>query len=64
MAPSAQDQPAQQVAQALVDFSLHSSFPEEDVSALNVGPGELPVAIKALANAKSKLEVCQCLEFI
>lgn len=58
MAPSAQDQPAEQVAQALVNFSLYGSFPEEDVSTLNVGPDELPAAIRALSEAKSKLEVC------
>jgi centromere/kinetochore protein ZW10 len=58
MAPSAQDQPAEQVAQALVNFSLYGSFPEEDVSALNVGSDELPAAIRALSEAKSKLEVC------
>lgn len=58
MAASVQDQPAGQVAQALVAFSLHGSFPDEDVSSLQIRPEELPSAIQALAETKAKLEVC------
>lgn len=59
MPSTAEGQSANPVAQALVAFSLHNSFPEENVSSLNVGPEQLPSAIEALVEAKSKLEVCQ-----
>ncbi|KAL2021459.1 hypothetical protein VTK56DRAFT_7092 [Thermocarpiscus australiensis] len=44
------------IAQALVDFSLHGAFPEEEVSSLVVDAKALPTAIKALADAKAKLQ--------
>lgn len=46
------------LGQALVDFTTHGAFPEEDVSSLKLSPEELPPAIQALAEAKSSLEVC------
>jgi centromere/kinetochore protein ZW10 len=51
------DAPAAQMAQALVEFSVHGSFPEENVSSLPLDPESLPIAIKALADAKAKLQV-------
>lgn len=45
-----------QIAQALVDFSVHGSFPEDKVSALKIDADALPAAIKALADAKAKLQ--------
>jgi centromere/kinetochore protein ZW10 len=47
-----------QLAQALVDFSVHGSFPEDQVSSLAIDAESLPIAIKALADAKAKLQVC------
>jgi centromere/kinetochore protein ZW10 len=47
-----------QLAQALVDFSVHGSFPEDKISSLPIDPESLPLAIKALADAKAKLQVC------
>ncbi|KAK4103858.1 hypothetical protein N658DRAFT_493324 [Parathielavia hyrcaniae] len=44
-----------QMAQALVDFTIHGSFPGEDVSSLPLDAESLPTAIKALADAKAKL---------
>ncbi|KAK3359401.1 hypothetical protein B0T25DRAFT_564408 [Lasiosphaeria hispida] len=51
-----QDPAASQIAQALVDFSLHGSFPEETASSLVVNSSVLPHAIEVLAKAKSKLQ--------
>lgn len=51
------DSPSAQIAQALVDFSVHGSFPEDKVSSLPVDAASLPAAIKALADAKAKLQV-------
>ena len=51
------DQTAAQIAQALVDFSAHGSFPDDGVSALHINAESLPTAIKALADAKAKLQV-------
>ena len=45
------------VGRALVDFSLHGTFPEEDVSSLRVAPDDLGPAITALAAARKALEV-------
>lgn len=45
------------MAQALVDFSVHGAFPEEGVSSLPLDAESLPTAIKALADAKAKLQV-------
>ncbi|KAK0735625.1 hypothetical protein B0T21DRAFT_368194 [Apiosordaria backusii] len=56
MATDTQEPTAAQLAQALVEFSLHGSFPEENVSSLQVKPDALPEAIKALADAKAKLQ--------
>ncbi|KAK4156341.1 Centromere/kinetochore protein zw10 [Chaetomidium leptoderma] len=50
------DPPAAQMAQALADFSLHGSFPEDSVSSLPLDAEYLPAAIKALADAKAKLQ--------
>jgi centromere/kinetochore protein ZW10 len=52
------DSPPAQLAQALVDFSVHGSFPEDKVSSLPIDAEALPTAIKALADAKAKLQVC------
>jgi len=57
MANSPKESPARQIAQALVDFSVDGSFPEETVVALAVDSTALPSAIEALASAKSKLQV-------
>ncbi|KAL1840372.1 hypothetical protein VTJ49DRAFT_545 [Mycothermus thermophilus] len=48
--------PSTEIAQALVDFSLHRSFPEDAVSSLPVAADTLPAAIKALADAKAQLQ--------
>lgn len=45
------------LGQALVEFTTHGVFPEEDVSSLKLSPEELPQAIEALAQAKSNLKV-------
>lgn len=49
--------PSAHMAQALVDFSVHGAFPEEGVSSLPLDAESLPTAIKALADAKAKLQV-------
>lgn len=46
------------VGRALVDFTTNGAFPEDDVSSLKLSSEELSPAIKALAEAKSQLEVC------
>ncbi|KAK3900957.1 Centromere/kinetochore protein zw10 [Staphylotrichum tortipilum] len=53
---AAAEPPPAQLAQALVDFSVHGSFPEDSVSKLPLDAASLPVAIKALADAKAKLQ--------
>ncbi|KAG7288805.1 hypothetical protein NEMBOFW57_005163 [Staphylotrichum longicolle] len=50
------DTPPAQLAQALVDFSVHGSFPEDKISSLPIDAESLPTAIKALADAKAKLQ--------
>ncbi|KAL7625179.1 ribosome biogenesis protein ytm1 [Parahypoxylon ruwenzoriense] len=45
-----------QVGHALVEFSLHGIFPEEDVSSRQVSVRDLAPALKSLASARSKLE--------
>ncbi|KAL2133111.1 hypothetical protein VTI74DRAFT_2913 [Chaetomium olivicolor] len=50
------DSPPAQLAQALVDFSLKGAFPEDAVSSLPLDAESLPAAIKALADAKAKLQ--------
>ena len=57
MATVAQDTPAGQIAQSLVDFSVQGAFPEESISSLTVDANALPTAIQALADAKAKLQV-------
>lgn len=52
------NEPVGAVGQALVDFTTNGAFPEEDVSSLKLSSGELSPAVQALAEAKSKLEVC------
>jgi len=49
--------PATQIAQAIVDFVVNGAFPEDHVSSLAVDFNTVPEAIKALANAKAKLQV-------
>ncbi|KAK3373951.1 hypothetical protein B0T24DRAFT_576679 [Lasiosphaeria ovina] len=57
MANPPQDSPAAgQVAQALVDFTLHGAFPEEAASTLTIDADVLPAAIDALAKARSELK--------
>ncbi|KAK0635298.1 hypothetical protein B0T17DRAFT_515873 [Bombardia bombarda] len=56
MASPPQDSPIGLIAQSLVDFSLHGSFPEEKASSLTVDADALPPAIDALVRAKSKLQ--------
>ena len=51
------DPPAAQMAQALVDFSIQGAFPEDTISSLPIDAESLPTAIKALADAKAKLQV-------
>lgn len=51
------DSTASALGQALVQFTTNGAFPEEDVSSLKLSSQELPPAIHALAEAKSKLEV-------
>lgn len=51
------ESPAAQIAQALVDCSLTGAFPEDKVSSLAVDADSLPTAIKALADARAKLQV-------
>ncbi|KAH6636874.1 hypothetical protein F5144DRAFT_199080 [Chaetomium tenue] len=50
------DPPAAHMAQALIDFSLLGAFPEDAVSSLPINAESLPTAIKALADAKAKLQ--------
>jgi hypothetical protein len=49
--------PAAQIAQAIVDFAVNGAFPEDRVSSLAIDSSTLPEAIKALADAKAKLQV-------
>lgn len=44
------------IGQALVEFTANGAFPEEDASSLKLSAQELPSAINALSEAKSKLE--------
>ncbi|KAI1390878.1 uncharacterized protein F4822DRAFT_394691 [Hypoxylon trugodes] len=45
-----------QIGHALVEFSLHGTFPEEDVSSRRISLQDLAPALKSLATAKTKLE--------
>ncbi|KAI5865603.1 hypothetical protein GGS23DRAFT_559980 [Durotheca rogersii] len=45
-----------QIGHALVEFSLHGFFPEEDVSSRRISVNDLAPALELLASAKSKLE--------
>ncbi|KAI1125905.1 hypothetical protein F5Y10DRAFT_222981 [Nemania abortiva] len=45
-----------QIGRALVEFSLHGIFPEEDISSKHIEVGHLASALESLAAAKSKLE--------
>ncbi|GAW12394.1 hypothetical protein ANO14919_017600 [Xylariales sp. No.14919] len=45
-----------QIGRALVGFSLHGIFPDEDVSSSPIEVGHLAPALESLAAAKSKLE--------
>lgn len=51
-------EPVGAVGRALVDFTTNGAFPEEDVSSLQLSSEQLAPAVEALAQAKSKLEVC------
>lgn len=53
------DNTAGAIGQALVGFTANGAFPEEDISSLGLSSQELPPAIQALSEAKSKLEVYQ-----
>ncbi|ROW02965.1 hypothetical protein VSDG_01799 [Cytospora chrysosperma] len=44
------------IGQALVEFTANGAFPEEDASSLKLSAQELPSAINALSEAKSRLE--------
>ncbi|KAI0106409.1 hypothetical protein GGR51DRAFT_168916 [Nemania sp. FL0031] len=44
------------IGRALVEFSLHGVFPEEDISSTLIEVGHLAPALESLAAAKSKLE--------
>ncbi|ROW09099.1 hypothetical protein VPNG_05740 [Cytospora leucostoma] len=44
------------LGQALVEFTTNGAFPEEDVSSLALSSQQLPPAIQALSEARSKLE--------
>ncbi|KAL1882993.1 hypothetical protein VTK73DRAFT_515 [Phialemonium thermophilum] len=46
----------QEIAKALVEFALYGAFPEEGTSSLEIGPDQLPAAVEALLEAKSKLQ--------
>ena len=46
-----------QIGEALVDFSLYGTFPEEGISSRQIAVPDLAAALEALAAAKSKLEV-------
>lgn len=54
---SANDTPGA-LGDALVAFTTSGAFPEEHVSSLQLDSKQLPPAIQALSEAKSKLEVC------
>ncbi|KAI1199952.1 hypothetical protein F5X97DRAFT_321966 [Nemania serpens] len=45
-----------QVGRALVEFSLHGIFPEEDISSIPIQATHLGPALESLAAAKSRLE--------
>ncbi|KAI0471771.1 hypothetical protein GGR56DRAFT_682024 [Xylariaceae sp. FL0804] len=44
------------IGDALVDFSLHGVFPEEDLSSRQIAVEDLAPALESLASAKAKLE--------
>lgn len=46
-----------QTGQALVDFSLYGTFPEENISSQYIAAENLVTALESLAAAKSNLEV-------
>lgn len=48
-----------QIGQALVDFSLHGIFPDEDISSRRISAQDLAPALASLETAKIKLEVFQ-----
>jgi protein transport protein DSL1/ZW10 len=48
---------AGQTGHALVEFSLHGVFPEDDVSSTRMVVDHLAPALESLAAAKSQLEV-------
>lgn len=45
------------IGQALVDFSLYGTFPEEDISSRHIAVKDVATALEFLAAAKFKLEV-------
>ncbi|KAI0381907.1 Centromere/kinetochore Zw10-domain-containing protein [Hypomontagnella monticulosa] len=47
---------AGQIGHALVEFSLHGIFPEEDISSRQISGRDLAPALESLAAAKTKLE--------
>lgn len=50
-----------QIGRALVEFSLHGIFPEEDISSRQISVQDLSQARQSLAEAKAKLEVLHIL---
>lgn len=52
---------AGQIGHALVEFSLHGIFPEEEVSSRQISGRDLAPALEALVTAKRKLEVLNSL---
>lgn len=51
------DEQAVGLGQALVDFALHSGFPDDDVSSRRIAADDLQPALESLAAAKSQLQV-------
>ena len=45
------------LGQVLVDFALHSGFPDDEVSSWRIAAGDLQPALESLAAAKSQLQV-------
>lgn len=45
------------IGHALVEFSLHGVFPEEELSSRRVAVQDLAPALQSLAAAKTRLEV-------
>lgn len=57
MAASTDTRPPEQLGDAIVSFALEGQFPDEDVSSLSLSTADLSLAVDALGEAKSQLEV-------